>query len=172
MAAEGTPERAIDPVERLVAHDRIRLLVARYAVALDARDLDTLVALFVPDVRADFAAMLSRVGVTFLNVGTHVIDLTGPDDATGVVYCHGQVQEGDDWIHQAIVYRDRYTRRGEDWLFVGRRHELVYGEVAPTNPLRQDPANWPERSVGRGTVPASWPTWGLFWADAGREPPA
>ena len=40
-----------DPLARLIAEADIRQLVARYAVATDQRDLDALVALFVPDVR-------------------------------------------------------------------------------------------------------------------------
>ena len=42
---------AVDPLERLVAHDEIRQLASRYAVAVDSRDLDSLVDLFVDDVR-------------------------------------------------------------------------------------------------------------------------
>lgn len=170
--AAASDDHGLTPLERVAAHDEIRQLVNRYAVALDARDLDTLASLFVGDVRAQFRTMLAEIGVTFLNVGTSVVDLTGPDAATGVVYCHAQVQEADAWIHQAIVYRDTYARRNGRWRFVKRVHELVYGEVAATNPLQQPPADWPERSVGRGTVPASHPTWAAFWADVGREPPA
>ncbi|MGH8881099.1 MAG: nuclear transport factor 2 family protein, partial [Stackebrandtia sp.] len=38
-------------VARLVATEEIRQLVSRYALALDSRDVATLVSLFVPDVR-------------------------------------------------------------------------------------------------------------------------
>jgi uncharacterized protein (TIGR02246 family) len=41
----------VTPLDRVVAHDDIRQLVARYAVAMDARDFDAVAALFVPDVR-------------------------------------------------------------------------------------------------------------------------
>ena len=165
-----------DQVARLVAHDEIRLLASRYAVALDSRDLDALVALFVDDVqvgrsdagrdalRRSFQRSLASVGVTILHVGTHVIDLIDPDHATGIVYCAGQVQEGERWIHQSILYRDTYERRDGSWLFVRRVHELFHGVAAPTNPLDQEPANWPERSFGRGTAPGSFPTWTSFWA--------
>ena len=81
----------------------------------------------------------------------------------GVVYCSGQIQEGEHWIHQSILYRDTYERRGGRWYFVRRVHELFHGVAAPVHPLEQDPANWPERSYGRGTAPASFPTWGDFW---------
>ena len=165
------------PLDRLVAHDEIRLLASRYAVAVDSRDLDTLVSLFVHDVRVgrtrsghdalreDFATSLAAVGVTILDVGTHVIDLVDADHATGVVYCSGQVQDGDRWIHQAIVYRDTYRREHGAWRFVRRIHELFHGIAAPSNPLDQRPANWPEHADGVGTVPASFPTWQAFWSE-------
>ncbi len=38
-------------LERLTARDEIRQLVYRYALAIDSRDIDLLVSLFVPDVR-------------------------------------------------------------------------------------------------------------------------
>lgn len=175
---------AVTPIERLIAHDEIRMLASRYAVAVDSRDLDELVDLFVDDVRVgrdadgkqvvgrdalreSFRESLSAVGVTMLHVGTHRIDLSGPDDATGLVYCLGQVEEDGRWIHQSILYRDTYSRRDGRWLFVRRVHELWYGEPAATNPLEQVPAEWPARSFGRGTVPESFPSWNRFWADRG-----
>ncbi|HUV10386.1 MAG TPA: nuclear transport factor 2 family protein, partial [Acidimicrobiia bacterium] len=69
-------------IDRLLAYEEIRQLVARYAVATDARDLDSLVALFVGDVRvgADaqgrdalrefFDRTLREIGITILSVGT------------------------------------------------------------------------------------------------------
>ena len=168
-----------DDLARLVAHDQIRMLASRYAVAVDSRDLDALVELFVDDVRVgrdavgrdalreSFRASLSAIGVTMLQVGTHQIDLLGPDDAIGLVYCLGQVADGDRWIHQSILYRDTYARRDGRWLFVRRVHELWYGEAAPTNPLEQPPANWPDHALGRGTVPESFPTWSRFWSAGG-----
>ena len=165
----------MDALDRLIAHDEIHQLASRYAVAVDSRDLDALVALFVDDVRVgrgavgrdalreSFQVSLSAVGVTVLDVGTHQIDLSGPDDATGLVYCHGQVADGDRWIHQQILYRDTYARRDGHWLFVRRVHELWYGRAAARNPLDQPPADWPARADGRGTVPGSFPTWDAFW---------
>lgn len=165
----------MDALERVVAHDQIRLLVARYAVAVDTRDLDTLVSLFVPDVqvgrdtfgrdalRASFVDSLSAIGVSILHVGTHVIDLVDADHATGVQYSAGQVEDAGRWIHQSIVYRDTYERRDGVWLFVRRRHELFHGVEAWDNPLAQAAADWPARSFGRGTAPQSFETWSAFW---------
>jgi len=165
----------VGPLERLVARDEIRSLASRYAVAVDTRDLDALVELFVPDVdvgrrgkgreplRADFEASLSAVGVTILDVGTQQIDLVDADHATGIVYCHGEVEVGGAWVRQAIRYTDTYERRDGRWLFVRRVHELWYGVEVEPHPLAQEPARWPASATGRGTLPETWPTWRSFW---------
>lgn len=165
----------MEDLTRLLAYEEIRQLAARYALATDSRDLDALVALFVDDVqvgrdqfgrdalRAAFDASLRNIGITILNVGTHVIDLVDDDHATGHVYCKGEIQDGERWIHQAILYRDTYERRDGQWYFVRRRHDLWYGAEVGTNPLTLPPANWPEHHDGIGTVPGVFPTWGAFW---------
>ncbi|OWY60028.1 hypothetical protein B7486_71410, partial [cyanobacterium TDX16] len=106
----------MDALQRLVAHEEIRQLAARYAVAIDSRDLDALVALFVPDVqvgahvqgrealRGFFDRTLRDVGVTVLHLGGHVIELDDAEHAQGTVYCRGGIQHGDRWIEQAIAY--------------------------------------------------------------------
>jgi hypothetical protein len=165
-----------DAIDRLLAHEEIRQLASRYAVAVDARDLDSLVELFVDDVRVGkdahgrgalrgfFERSLSDVGVTILNIGTHVIELDDADHARGVVYCRGEVQVGTQWIVQAIQYRDTYERRRGHWYFVRRDHLLWYGREIGTSPVGLPPANWPESQVGKGELPEKWPTWGAFWA--------
>jgi ketosteroid isomerase-like protein len=169
-----------DPaIDRLLAYEEIRQLVARYAVATDARDLDGLVGLFVDDVqighdhrgrdalKAYFDQSLRDVGITILNVGTHVIDFVDDDHATGIVYCRGEIQVGQSWVVQAIQYRDAYERRGGHWYFVRRRHLLWYGREVGTSPLGLAPANWPEHHTGTGELPEASPTWRAFWAAGG-----
>jgi SnoaL-like domain len=152
--------------------------VARYAIAVDSRDIDALVGLFVDDVqvgalgtgrdalRKSFATSLRGIGVSILNVGTHVIDLVDEREAYGIVYCKGEVQDGERWIHQAIVYDDRYRRVADRWYFVRRKHRLFYGAEVGGNPLGLPPANWPEHHDGWGTLPAQWASWQRFWAVA------
>lgn len=166
----------MEPLDRLLAYEEIRQLAARYALATDSRDLDMLVGLFVDDVqvgrgafgrdalRQSFAMSLRGVQRTILNVGTHVIHLVDEDHATGHVYCKGEIQDGDRWIHQAILYRDAYERRDGHWYFVRRRHELWYGAEVGVNPLTLPPANWPEHHDGMGTVPEIFDTWKAFWS--------
>jgi len=173
-----------NPADRLLAYEEIRQLASRYAVAIDARDLDSLVALFVDDVRVGkdatgrdalrsfFERSLSDVGVTILNIGTHVIELDTADHAHGVVYCRGEVQVGSQWIVQAIQYRDRYERRSGHWYFVRREHLLWYGREVGTSPIGLPPANWPESQMGKGELPEKWATWRAFWAtDASHDKP-
>lgn len=167
----------MSPLDRLIASDEIRNLVARYAIATDSRDLDTLVGLFVDDVnvgrlgtgrnalRASFDQALRGIGRSFLFVGTQVIDVVDADHATGQVYCKAEIQDGDRWIHQAILYSDTYERRDERWYFVRRIHELFYGAEVGINPLTLDPADWPKHHDGLGTRPEAWDTWLEFWAE-------
>ena len=79
------PMASSDPteiVERMWAHEQIRQLASHYAVAVDSRDLDALVVLFVDDVRvgrdtsgrdalrASFAESLGAIGISMLT-GPH-----------------------------------------------------------------------------------------------------
>jgi len=165
----------LQALERLLAYEEIRQLAAHYAAALDARDLDRLVALFVPDVRvgrhgrgrealrASFDQQLRAIGVSFLLVGGHAIDLESADRASGVVSCKAEIEVSGRWVHQAIQYHDRYARHEDRWLFVRRRHLLVYGQAQRENPLEQPPARWPERHEGRGTVPWELDSWKRFF---------
>ena len=179
MSTDPSSNPGNDLLARLVAEADIRQLVARYAVATDQRDLDALVALFIPDVRVgrdesgepvrgrdalreNLAGQLSAIGVTILHVGTHQIDLQGPDDATGHVYCRAEIQDGARWIHQSIRYDDRYRRVDGQWLFVGRHHQLFYGAEVGTSPVGLPPADWPANHDGRGTLPEADPTWQTF----------
>ena len=163
-------------LEQLAAYEEIRQLAAHYAVAIDSRDLDALVELFVDDVRVgrdeygraalkqSFDKQLRDIGVSILNVGTHAITLLDADHATGVVYCHGEIQDGGRWVRQAIAYTDSYERRDGRWFFVRRKHELFYGIEAPVSPMTLSPADWPAHHDGRGTLPDRWESWQRFWA--------
>jgi ketosteroid isomerase-like protein len=166
---------ALGDLERLVGRDEIRQLAYRYAWAVDSRDLDALVALFVPDVRVgrdasgrdalreSFDTSLRAIGVSILFVGNHIIDFQDPDHASGIVYCRGLIQDGTRVVEQAIQYRDRYVRRDGEWLFVRRVHVLWYGVETAEHPLEQPPANWPEHHDGLGTVPYDQESWRRFW---------
>jgi hypothetical protein len=161
-------------IEAAVARDELHQLVYRYAWYLDSRDIDALVALFVPetqvaaDLHATFSRQLTRLGPTTLLVGNHIVDFDTDDErlARGIVYtrCYAQTAAG--FIEQMIVYSDRYRRDDIDgegrWRFVGRKHELFYGVATAEQPFAQEPADWPVHDVGTGTIPFRLPTWQAF----------
>jgi len=169
----------MDDLERLVASDAIRDLAQRYAVCFDARDLDALVELYPPTVRAsggrtgrgalreDFDRAARSVGITFLQVGGHVIDFEADDRARGIVYCRGEIQDGGRdsrrWIIHLIQYHDTYERLEGRWYFARRRHLLVAGTELGQNPLDLPPADWPRRQTGLGSLPHELDTWMRFW---------
>ena len=165
-------------------HEEIRQLAARYAYFTDAKDIDALVDLYVPDVRISntltgrealhrlMTDALKQVGITFLNIGTHVIepDAADPDRATGVVYCTAGIQDGGPhsvrWVQHAIQYHDVYERRDGRWYFgANRKHFLVYGAEIGENPLAMPDANWPASQTGRGTHPQALASWQAFFAE-------
>jgi ketosteroid isomerase-like protein len=161
-------------VERLLAYEEIRQLASRYALAVDRRDLDALLELFIEDVKVTreqrgraalremFERMLGLERVSFLNIGGHVINILDRDHAAGTVYCFAEMGSPGSWDRQAIAYEDDYERRDGRWYFVRRNHQLFYGVDAQVRPLDQPSANWPDHQVGRGNLPDDWPTWQAF----------
>ncbi len=166
----------MDDLQRLLAESEIRQLASRYAIAIDSRDLDKLVQLFVDDVQvgrdqrghealqADFDAQLRAIGISILFVGNHVIDFESSERALGIVYCKAEVQDGERWIQQAIRYDDEYARTPGGWRFVRRRHRLFYAADLGDNPLALESAQWPQHPTGRGELPEVLETWRTFWA--------
>lgn len=166
----------------LDAHDQIRQLASRYAVYLDARDIESLVQLYVPDVRVSkdlsgrdalaglLDSALRGVGLTFLNVGSHLIELDGVGDtATGIAYTRAEIQDGGPessrWITHLIQYHDTYRCIDGQWYFAAnRKHYLVAGYEQAASPLGLEPANWPKNQTGMGSVPFELDTWKQFWA--------
>ncbi len=167
---------------RLDAHDQIRQLASRYALAVNHRDLDTLVELFVDDVRvtrdtsgrealrAGFAAQLRPLGRTILQVTNQVVDLVDATHATGIVGTRAEIEVDGQWVVQVIEYHDTYRRDGGRWRFVRRKHLLWYGAPSATSPLGLAPANWPASPIGAGDLPDALDTWQAWQAGAPAAP--
>ena len=163
--------RDSDPLAWLVACEEIRQLASRYAVAISHRDFETLVSLFVADVRVgrdlsgrdalreSFRSQLTDDQRTILQVTTQVIDVVDGDHATGIVGTRAEIEHGEEWVVQVIEYHDTYARRDGRWLFVRRRHYLWYGADMLTRPNMLPNANWPSSQVGKGVLPEIMPTW-------------
>jgi hypothetical protein len=156
-------------------YEELRQLAYRYAEAVDGRDLDGLVALFVPDVRvgrdrhgrdalaAWFDPVLRTFGVSIHFVGNHRITLDG-ERASGVVYCRAEHEVDDRWLVMMIQYWDSYRRHDGEWLFERRKEKVFYGADQldrPTGPLKN---RWPGREPVAADLPSAWPSWDRFWA--------
>jgi ketosteroid isomerase-like protein len=174
----------------LEASNAIRELAPRYADAYAKLDADALVELYVPDVplhsgergyaalRAHFERAIrgqvpgAGLATVILHTENHIIDVTGPDVASGIVYCHVEVHRRDGSSYQqAVVYTDSYARLDGGWYFAAqRRHDLLYGAASLTRPNRLPAANWPASQTGRGSLPDDWPSWHEFWRRAVTNP--
>jgi len=172
--APATVEERLDRVESLAA---IQQLPYRYALALDSRDMDALVDLFVPDVtvgrnqhgRAALktwfteAMRLPRTSVHF--VGNHIIDFDDGNHARGVVYCHDELErvETGKWELGKLQYWDRYQRVEGQWCFSSRKFHRWYLVDALTRPSAGAGVNDGSDPLRAGLLPDSFPTWQRFW---------
>lgn len=161
--------KGMSETARLLAYEEIRQLAARYALAMDARDLEALYELWVEEIRPflrepfETSFRSGQAGkVSFALVGNHVVNLLDADHAAGTVYCAAQFGDRDRWVTQTIAYEDTYERRDGSWYFTSRNHHLFFGADVELRPLEQPPAEWPKDIVGVGTVPYAWPTWQAF----------
>lgn len=166
---------ATDRLDLIESSLEISQLPSRYAMALDARDLDALVALFVDDVEAGshgsgrdalkrwYDAVLRRFYRSIHLVCGHQFDFVDGDNATGSVYCRAEHEDGDGWYVITMRYDDVYQRRDDRWCFVKRREHPWYS-VDVTERPGPDFIRWPTDVVLRAAMPHRMPTWRTFWA--------
>ena len=133
-------------VERVEAHLAIQQLAIRYAMAVDARDMEAWVRCFRPDVdmgrhgtgrealRRYIDPMVRRFYRSVHQICGHRIELTGPDRATGAVYCRAEHEAGQEWIVMAICYFDEYARVDGEWFFSRRRERHWYAADVTRTP--------------------------------------
>jgi ketosteroid isomerase-like protein len=173
---------ATDRLERVESSLAISQLPSRYAMALDARDLDALVALFVDDVaagahgsghdalRAWYDTVLRRFYRSIHLVCGHQFEFMDADHATGSVYCRAEHEDGDGWYVITMRYDDVYERRQGRWFFVKRREHPWYS-VDVTERPGPDFVRWPPDVALRAAMPHRMPTWRAFWAEGDPDLP-
>ena len=166
-------------VARLEAREEIRDLVARYALALDMRDLDALCGLFPEDVRvgrgqSGRAALKAWFDATLRNqftgtahvTGNHLIELVGEDRARGVVYSRNEHETGERWIFMTMIYVDDYERIGARWYFRRRLPLYWYAADLREPPIGAHKMRWPGAPPYEGGYHAHWSSWREFWERA------
>ena len=173
-----TPPEVESRLLRLEAHEEIRQLAARYAAALDRRDVPAMVELFVEDVNIGngqtgrealatwFDEILRPYKTTFHLIGNHVIDVVDDAHATGVVYCRPEHEVGDEWIVMPMQYWDRYEREADGrWRFRSRAPKVFYAADVLQHPLQVEgrfhfPGN---PMITKAELPEKWESWRRFW---------
>ena len=170
-------------IDRLLAIEEIRQLPCRYALAVDARDIDTLVSLFSKNVRVTreesgreamrkwWDGVLSRFGTSIHLVGNHVIDYEGGDEATGLVYSRPEHDLDGKWMVVCMTYQDRYIREEGKWLFKSRRPRQWYAADVLERPKAQkNMLHWPHSPDGPSQMEGFWPTFDEFFERLGVVP--
>ncbi len=149
-------------------------LPIRYAMAVDGRDLDAWVSLFVPDVvvgrqargrdalRAQIEPLLRTFRASVHQICGHQIDLdpNDRDRATGATYCRAEHEVGDRWILMAICYFDQYRRVDGEWFFERRRERHWYAADVNEHPQAVAFDSWHGDTPA---LPSGFPTWDSFW---------
>ena len=162
-------------IERIEAHLAIQQLAIRYAMAVDARDLDAWVGCFRPDVdmgrhgtgrealRRYIDPMVRRFYRSVHQICGHRIELDRTPD-------HGpparstaapSTRWGSEWIVMAICYFDEYARVDGEWFFSRRRERHWYAADVTRTPQSAGFAGWAGSS--QPELPAEFASWAPFW---------
>lgn len=171
-------------LERVEASIAIQQLPARYAMAVDARNLDDLADLYVDDI--DFgqlgkgreALKTYFTGATSLfyrsvhQIVGHKFDFVDEDHAVGQVYCRADHERGDTWIVAQMCYFDKYVRRGDKWYFAEKRElDFFYCADILEHPQDVDFQRFvvPGMKLDLPMMVDRAPSWKAFWDNQGAE---
>lgn len=182
---ERTPDRRLGPwepatleerLDRMESYAAIQQLASRYARALDARDMDTVVSMFDPNVQVGaerrgrealkewMSALMSQMRTSVHLVCNHVIDFHDADRASGVVYCRDELERPDtgEWSVGTIQYRDDYERIDGEWCITRRRLHRWYLVDALDRPEPGKGVNAFAQMHER-PLPGADASWAAFW---------
>ncbi len=179
-----TDEGLLARIDRVESHLAIEQLASRYALAVDSKDVDGIVSLFVEDVNAGpswgagrealarfYKDALSHFYRSMHLIAGHVIAFDDEDHAHGVVHCRAEHEAGTQWGIMVMNYKDDYERLGGIWYFRRRRLQPLYTTDILSRPrgpgfLRGWAADGDNRSEGDGArLPAEFRTFATFWRD-------
>lgn len=169
-------------IDRLESLDAIRQLPAKYALALDMRDMDAMVSLFVADVRVGKDAsgrqalraymdrtLRSPFTGTSHHIGGHVIEFDDPDHAHGIVYSKNEHETGDEWVIMQMMYVDDYVRQDGRWFFARRLPLYWYATDLNKPPIGDNKMRWPGTDWAEGNFHKLFPSFAEFWAREGDD---
>lgn len=164
-------------LDRLESLEQIRMLPAKYALALDMRDLDAWVGLFPEDIKVGKdqvgrahlkgwidATLRNQFTTTSHHIGGHIIEFKDADNACGVVYSKNEHETGPEWVIMQMLYWDDYQRIDGRWYFRRRLPCYMYATDLNKPPIGDKKMRWPGREPYDGGWNQLWPSWQAFWA--------
>lgn len=171
-------------IARLESLDQIRQLPAKYALALDMRDMDAMVSLFPEDVRVGRDAsgrlalrafmdrtLRSPFTGTSHHIGGHIIEFDDAGHAHGVVYSKNEHETGNEWVIMQMMYIDDYVRApaadGQRWHFARRLPLYWYATDLNKPPVGEHKMRWPGTDWIDGNFHKLFPSYAEFWAREG-----
>lgn len=175
-SVQNAAAKRLDRIESRLA---IQELAVRYALAVDSRDIDAWLGLFVTDVdcgrfgrgrealRQFIEPALARFYRSIHFVCGHTIDFESDDLASGRVYCRAEHEDGVSWIVVPLLYHDTYVRRDDRWYFAKRTDRNWYSADVLERPGSGGFQTWGPVAGREPLLPRSFPTWSEFWARAG-----
>lgn len=163
----------LERLDRLESIHAIEQLAVRYALAMDARDIEAWLDLFVHDVdcgkrgrgrealRGFIEPALSSYYRTIHLVCGHRIVFDEADRAHGNVYCRAEHEAKGQWIVMAVCYADDYARRDGEWRFLRRVERYWYAVDVLERP--NAPFNRWDWMKKPPSLPEDFPSWEPFW---------
>jgi hypothetical protein len=173
-----TDAALLERIDRIESQLAIQQLPPRYALAVDSRDLDAWVDLFIEDVdcgrhgkgREALKRWIDPQLRTFYRshhqICGHVIDLIDADHASGKVYCRAEHEDRGKWIVMLICYFDTYERRQGRWYFVRRDEQHWYASDIIERPTGPNFQRWPGKEEQAPHLPGRFASWAAFWASS------
>lgn len=162
-------------IDRIESQLSIQQLPARYALAIDSRDIETWLGLFVEDVDCGRHGKGREVLRQFIEPAVrnfyrshhqlcgHVIDFVDADHATGRVYCRAEHEYQDKWLVMSICYFDRYERRDGQWYFTSRDEQHWYTTDIMERPFGPNMEQWDSWAKSKPGLPHRFTSWHEFW---------
>ena len=163
-------------LNRLESREEIRELASKYALALDTRDLDSLVNLFPEDVRVGKKevgrlalkhwfdeTLRNQFTGTSHHIGNQIIEFEDDTNAIGVVYSKNEHETENEWIIMQMMYWDKYEKIKGTLYFRKRLPLYWYATDLNKPPLGDLKMRWPNIDNYEGEFHSLWPTWKEFW---------
>jgi hypothetical protein len=154
----------------------IQQLTARYALAIDSRNVALMASLFAEQsrfgkwgagqqgARKFYEWAWTRFHRSVHLVSNVVVTPVSDNEARGIVYSHNERELADGtWELAKIAYFDTYVHENGSWLFLKRATRFWYRQT----PEGRELGNPADVRSSRGSLglPEAWPTWNEFWEE-------